>query len=285
MKPIFSAWNMQLDVTSLCDKHCIYCSRYNQHLRPDQRYNMDLDYFDSVLTGLKNWPAVIGIIGGEPLLHPQFIEICDIMQKHFPKEKYQLFTSHKVNFEKYRKKIDETFAYLAYNEHNEQQKELCKFQPLTVAIEEAVKDENLRKSLINDCWLQQRWCPSVNNKGGFFCEVAAAMDTILEGPGGYDITDQNWWNKNPEQFQDQVDRYCHKCGMAIPMERELIKNTKEKFTPKLLQEFKDKGLKRLSENEVEVFDKEITKKQIVDKLNSGEWQPWKNRGDLPNGEA
>jgi organic radical activating enzyme len=284
MKPIYSAWNIQIDITNYCGLDCIYCTRYNKHLRKDQRYYMTLEYFENVLKSLKEWPNIIGIIGGEPLLHPEFEQICEIMQKYFPKTKYELFTSHRKNFEKYKSIIDETFAYIAFNEHNDYQKGLCKFQPITIAIDEVIEDKELKNKLIDECWVQQRWCPSVNNKGGFFCEVAAALDILLDGPGGYDINDKNWWKKTPEQFQDQVNRYCNKCGMPIPIERELIKNTKEKITPLLLEEFKEHNLNHINEDMV-LFDKKLSNKEVFDKLNSGEWQPWKNRGDLPNGEA
>jgi hypothetical protein len=275
---------MQIDLTNVCGLNCVYCSRYNRHIRKDQRYFMDLNYFEKVLQSLKTWPNKIGIIGGEPLLHPQFEEICEIMRSHFPPNKFQLFTSHKLNFEKYKNTIDKTFGYLAFNEHTDYQRGVCLFQPITVAINEAVPNKNLKNQLINNCWVADKWCPSVNNKGGFFCEVAAALDVIFDGPGGYDINEFEWWKKTPEQFKDQIERYCDFCGMAIPMNRELIKNETEKFTPKLLQKFKDYKLS-IDNNKIEIFNKIFTDEDIQNKLNSGEWQPWKNRGDLPNGEA
>lgn len=45
---------------------------------------MDLDYMEKCLDALKNWPrpvpygqprSLIGIIGGEPIMHPQFDEM------------------------------------------------------------------------------------------------------------------------------------------------------------------------------------------------------------------
>ena len=84
MKPIQQAWNMQIDITNICGLDCIYCTRYNKHLRNNQRYNMELDYFEKVLQSLEEWPNIIGIIGGEPLLHPKFEEICEIFNERSP---------------------------------------------------------------------------------------------------------------------------------------------------------------------------------------------------------
>ena len=43
------------------------------------------------------------------------------------------------------------------------------------------------------------------------------LDILFDGPGGWPIED-GWWNKTPEQFQDQVKRYCPMCSASIPLE-------------------------------------------------------------------
>ena len=76
MKPIKEAWFCNIDITSKCFMTCLYCSRYTKHLRDDQKYDMTLEVFEKTLDTLKNWPNRIGIIGGEPIMHDQFEEIC-----------------------------------------------------------------------------------------------------------------------------------------------------------------------------------------------------------------
>ena len=58
-----------------------------------------------------------------------------------------------------------------------------------------------------------------NSKGRIFCEVAASLDYLFEGPGGYEIK-KGWWKKKPKDFQDQVKRYCTSCSGALPMKSE-----------------------------------------------------------------
>jgi len=41
------------------------------------------------------------------------------------------------------------------------------------------------------------------------------MDLLFDGPGGYPL-EKGWWNKTPQDFQDQVGRYCYQCGAALP---------------------------------------------------------------------
>ena len=65
--------------------------------------------------------------------------------------------------------------------------------------------------------------------------------------------------------------------MAIPMERELIKTKTEKFSPLLLEQFRKKGLIKVAESDVEVFDHQFTKEEIIE--NSRMWTPGNYRGD------
>lgn len=277
MKSISKSWLCQIDVTNICSKDCLYCSRYNRHIRPDQRFFMDIEFFEKALWSLEKWPAQIGIIGGEPTLHPQFKEMCLLLQKKFPRSKLGCWTTGGIKYEEHKQLINQTFSIVAYNKHDSYQMDTCKHQPITIAIQDVVKDKEYMKQLINDCWVQKTWCPTISPKGAFFCEVAYAIDSILDGPGGYPV-DQNWWKKNPKDFQDQVSRYCKYCGMAIPIERELIKTKLEKISPANLKLFKEHKLRRLSEQDMEIFNKQFTINELEN--NKKTWDPGNYRGDI-----
>ncbi len=278
MRPIFLSETIQIDITNHCFMSCLYCSRYNRHLRSGQRMHMTLEQFVVALETLKIWPGKVGIIGGEPLLHPDFTEICRQLRQRFHRNRLGLWTSGGKNLESYLEIIHQTFAFVAYNEHNKEQIETCKHQPLTVAISEVVSDKSLRKKLIDACWVQNTWCPTINHFGAYFCEVAAAQDALLnDGKNAWPV-EHGWWKKVPEQFQDQVGALCNNCGMAIPMERELIKKKTEKFSPFLLARFREKGLSKVAEGEIEIFDHQFSKEEIIE--NSKVWTPGNYRGDL-----
>lgn len=277
MKPIWEAWFCQIEFTNVCWRDCLYCSRFNRHIRNDQRFFMDLDTLSKAVQSLDGFKGRIGIIGGEPIVHPQFEEACYLLQKMHKKEKFGLWTSGGSRYEKYRTLINETFGMVAYNEHTPHQEKTCKHQPLTIAIQDVVGDEEYRKKLIDECWVQKTWCPSIGPKGAFFCEVAYAIDSILDGSGGYPI-EPGWWRKTPREFQDQVDRYCKHCGMAIPLEREYIKTRKEKFSPGNLALFKAHKLPKLSDDYVILFDRKLTVEEMeATKLT---WDPGNYRGDI-----
>lgn len=274
MRPIYKAWYMQIDITNICGKKCLYCSRFDRHLTKSKKYFMNLDFFTTALDSLKDWKTKIGIFGGEPLIHPKFEEICEIILSKYPKSKMGLWTSDIKRLIQHKDIIDKTFSQIFANEHNKIQEAVCLHQPITIAIKDAVPDMKLRRKLIDDCWVQNKaWCPSINIKGGFFCEVAGAL-AVLQDKSGYDITDKNWWNKDPDDFYIQVCQFCDYCGMAIPMKRQLIGNPVEKISPSFLYMLKSNNL-QLGLHEI--YNKQFTEQEIVN--NKETWTPWNFRQD------
>jgi len=233
---------------------------------------MTLNEVEKAINSLKGWPGHIAIMGGEPTVHPHFEEICHLLQRKYNRSKYQLFTMGGRKYEEYLKLIKETFYHVCYNPH----KGVCRHQPITVAVQDVVEDDAYRKDLIDNCWVQKTWCPTIGPKGAFFCEVAFALDMILDGPGGYPVK-RGWWKKSPEQFRDQVERYCKYCGMPIPMERESLKIKKEKISAGNLRLFKAHNLPRLSDKDVILFDRILTIKEMEKtKIN---WDPGNYKQD------
>jgi len=283
MIAIQDQWCTQIDVTNYCFHECLYCSRMNKHLRKDQRAHMSLEQFVEVLDALQGWTKMIGIIGGEPLMHPQFREICQEIKKRFPKSQMGLWTSGPSQYKKNLDIINETFGFIAYNEHNEDQKNVCRHQPLTIAIKDAVKDPEVREKLINDCWVQREWCATSTHKGAYFCEVAAAQDILLnDGANAWKI-EKDWWKRTSKEFESQK-HLCQNCGMAIPMERELIKVQTEKMSPSIVQLYKEKNVAKMEDDiDYILFDKEITLEEL--KENIKYWTPGNYREDLKGDEV
>jgi len=276
MKAINEAWCCQIELTNFCGHDCLYCSRYNKHIRKDQKYHMSLKFLGKALDSLKDWPAKIGIIGGEPLKHPDFEKCCKLIQSKFPREKMGLWTSGGSRWNELKPIIDKTFGFVAYNEHNKQQQETCMHQPITLSIFDLVPDSDLRDKLIDDCWVQRTWCPTITPKGAFFCEIAGALDIITDGKGGYDLT-PDWWERTPEKFQGQISQYCNFCGMAIPYQREFIKNKMEKFSPATFSLFRKLNLPNMEQEKIEVVTEKLDEISINE--NAKTWYPGNYRGD------
>jgi len=164
--------------------------------------------------------------------------------------------------------IVDTFGLVLYNDHYSAEQQ---HQPLLIAIDDVINDKKLMWDLINKCWVQEVWSPSITPKGAFFCEVAAAMDMLFDGPGGYPI-EKGWWQKEPADFQDQVKRYCPMCSGAIPMIRHPNQDTKDLVSKSNLERLIKIGSPKALRGDIELFDRimdeEVTHREF-------KWKPWR----------
>lgn len=236
---------------------------------------MDPETVRKAIKSLEGYPGSIGMMGGEPTLHPQFEEICKIYQELIPdKRKRELWTAgHK--WDEYHDIIHETFDpdLILYNDHSDPNEGV--HQPILIAAEDILDDRELMWRLIGDCWVQWRWSASITPKGGFFCEVAAAMDMLFDGPGGYPL-EKGWWNKNPWEFADQVKRYCPRCSAAIPMERPSSHLGYDVVSKSNYERLKKAGSLKVKSDKIKVFDKKLTEEDVERVVKAG-WTPWSHR--------
>ena len=160
---------------------------------------------------------VIGMIGGEPLLHPDFEKFVKIMHELIPHPSQRgLWTGLDWRNTKYANIIQKTFKYINENRHDKK----CVHSPVLVSISDVLCFKHQRDVLIDNCWLQRLWSGSITPKGYFFCEVAGALDMVFNGPGGLPI-EPGCWNRPLSDFQDQIDRWCHRCGISMNLEGRL----------------------------------------------------------------
>ena len=73
-------------ITTYCNLHCPYCFA-NKMITTQDIKNITLEQFEYILNWIvknkdKEEPIHLGIIGGEPTLHPQFLDILTILNKY-----------------------------------------------------------------------------------------------------------------------------------------------------------------------------------------------------------
>lgn len=224
---------------------------------------MSLDNIRGAIESLDGWGGRIGCMGGEPAMHPHFEEVCALFAEMVPKERREFWTAG-LNWDKHEKLIRETFPRVNYNDHVAYD---GAHTPLLVAIEEVIDDPELRRELIDACSFQSHWSASITPKGAFFCEIAASMDWLFDGPGGWPV-EPGWWKRTVKDYEGQINEYCGKCSGAIPMpafsdgrggrEGPTIDHISQGNLKRLI----DAGSPKVAKGYYKVWDEKITREHI-----------------------
>jgi len=275
MRSIWASKLVQIEVTNACVNQCANCTRcVGHHPKP---FFMDLETVGKIINSLDGFEGMVGLMGGEPTLHPQFTEICKLFQK-IPKKRRGLWTSG-WKWEEYKNIIGETFPTenIVYNEHST---EGGVHQPLLVAMKDVVKDKKLRQELKDNCWAQRRWetC-SVTPYGVYFCEVAGALD-ILFNMGKNAITITPYWWKNTELFKKQYE-ICDSCGAPIPIGGMSDRATFDLISKGNLKKLKKLDSPKVINNNYATYDRKWDKEQII--KGSKNWKPYNFRDFYAHG--
>ena len=270
MRPIRDKWLIQIEVTNACPNRCANCSRLVAHQR--QPYFMSLEEIEAALDSLDGFPGGIGIMGGEPLLHPHFRDICTLLRRKVPPEKRWLWTTGH-NWDKYKTVIRKTFCGTFFNDHRDRTQ---KHHPMLLGVADVTEDSSLVEALIEDCWVDRRWSASINPKGCFFCEVAAAFDLLFDGPGGLPV-EPGWWRQDPAAFTEQRNRACYRCGAPVPFPPLRIAQGHDLASATNYQALKTLQTPCFSAGAVRLFSGKLSQEALAEAAR--DWQPWSHWGD------
>jgi hypothetical protein len=210
---------------------------------------MSVEQFKAAAEALKDFPSkspaeaegrtkVVGMIGGEPLVHPQFRELCDLLHAAIPaRDQCGLWTGLDVTKSVHYDAIRRTFGHANYNNHA---KYPSLHQPVLVAIKDAIPDAEKMWELIGKCWVQEKWSATINPRGFYFCEVAAALANILGGPDGLPV-EPGCWKRPLKDFRKQIEWACPRCGCALPLQRRADKDRLDDVSPSNMEALKAAG--------------------------------------------
>ena len=103
-----------LETTNYCNLRCSFCNR-EEVIGPLK--HMSLDNWGKLLDGIKHHPIeeakLMGM--GEPMLHPQFDEVCRMFKEVFPNAKLIVATNCQYNIKEgleFRRKFQECLKYI-----------------------------------------------------------------------------------------------------------------------------------------------------------------------------
>ncbi len=276
---------IQIDITNACIHQCSNCTRFcGHHKKP---FFMDFDTFKKAVDSLDGYIGTVGVMGGEPTLHPEFEKIANYIGSKFPQLKGKdrqmlhpqaafmkaiqdlefsntcwydsglgkrqtvigpgLLSAMGKHYQKHYEVIQDTFKYQALNDHYNP----MYHQPILITRKElGIADEEW-SNLRDNCWVQNEWSATITPKGAFFCEVAGALDMLFDGPGGWEI-EAGWWMRTPEEFGEQL-QWCEFCGLACHTFMRDAREEVDDVSPVLYQKLKNQESPRLKKGQVNLL--------------------------------
>lgn len=261
---------LQICVTRACDKSCFGCTQgSNLGGKP---MIMTPKQYKEALESIEGYFGVVGMFGGNPAIHPQFEELCKILQKSWvPKQQRGIWCNNPMGKAKI---MRETFyaphsnlnVHLdqkAYDDffHNWPESRKClkgldtdsRHSPVYVALKDVVPDEEERWKLIANCDINKYWSALIGvfrgELRGWFCEIAGAQSMLHQNNPDYPDTGlkiyKNWWNSNLDSYKDQIEYHCNRCGVPLKGYGELAVNGyKEQVSKEHINIYKTKDKNR-----------------------------------------
>ncbi len=279
---------IDIEITNFCPMSCSNCTRFCGHYK--KPYFMDFKTFKKAIDSMDGFNGVVGILGGEPTLHPEFEKFADYFRNHFGLKEHSAslrqpvkdfigyILAHAFNYNdthinkrglwsttgnsyyKHFETIQNTFGYQVINDHINPSTHLS----LLITRKELDIPNDEWINMRENCWIQNTWSADITPKGCFFCEIAASLDYLLDGPGGWPI-EKGWWRREPEEFKEQL-HWCELCSAALPVPKRSAKEGIDDISPVWYEKLKSIGSPKLARNKYKIFD---TANYSLDKYDKG----------------
>ncbi|MBK1660245.1 hypothetical protein CKO45_18595 [Paracraurococcus ruber] len=282
---------VQIDISTKCHLKCSNCTRLIAH--QPKREDMPLETFERAVRSMEGWDGenrVIGIIAGEPTLHHDFERISrrfaelwggpltgngrrpvadfnDLAtERLFDRSTGRgLWTSLGAGFYRHYETIMEVYGHWNTNTHESG----GRHQALLITREDyiartGISQEQWEKNR-DDCWVQRMWSAAINDKGAYFCEVAAAIDRLyFDGAHAWPV-EQGWWQRTPADFKQQLD-LCNYCALAQPGPSQLDTLDRDVISPQSRKLLQQAGSPAVRKGHFELFDTAYhAEKRVVDR--------------------
>lgn len=262
---------IQIDITNACVHMCSNCTRFCGHHKSN--FFMDFETFRQAVDSLEGYEGMVGIIGGEPTIHPDFERFADYIREKRVKEhvaairqpiedmaqyildnmwhadaKAGLWSSLNSGYYKHFEVINDTFKTQLLNDHDN----ACLHQALLMPRKElGISDEEWIQKR-DACWIQNTWSATITPKGAFFCEVAGSLDMLFDGPGGWKV-EPGWWKRSPEEFGEQL-HWCELCSACLDVPKRISNDGRDDITPMMLEKLRDIGSLKVQRGMYAVHD-------------------------------
>lgn len=212
-----------------------------------------VEQYKTAVRSLDGYFGVIGMFGGNPCVHPQFPELCEILREFVPFEQRGLWSNNlnghgAVIRETFNPRVSNINTHLdqrAYREVKDSWPEIgwpnlkdpstnSRHSPVYVAMKDMdvlrfpdgstkPNTEENRWRLISNCDVNQYWSAMIGVFRGelraWFCEIAGAMSMLHQNDSNYPDTGielfPGWWRAPIESYDAQIRKHCHECGIPL----------------------------------------------------------------------
>lgn len=229
---------IQVIVTNRCD--LFTCSNCTQLLpfRKDTHF-MSVEVFREALRSLAGWPGVRAMFGGNPCSHPQFDELCAVMEEEVPSQAQRgLWTNSLLGKGQVARKTFWPHGRFNLNVHESKsaademrewlpgievlgERRASWHSPILLNYRDYGMTDEQWVAARETCDINQRWSAAIAERDGhaygYFCEVGAALDGIRGTNHGL-LAVPGWWKFGMEMFQEQVVKCCD-SGCGVPLRR------------------------------------------------------------------
>lgn len=272
---------IQIDITNACVHKCSNCTRFCGHHK--KTFFMDFENFKNAVDSLDGYEGCVGVIGGEPTLHPEFEKFADYIKekrlkytvknarepiadmqeyilKHFidfDHSKAGLWSSLNKSYYKHFETINDSFEAQNCNDHNN----TCLHQALLMARKDIGIDDEEWIQKRDNCWIQNTWSATITPKGAFFCEVAGALDMLFDGSGGWKV-EQGWWKREPKDFEDQL-HWCELCSGCLDVPKRLSNDGKDDISEGMAEKLIAIGSPKMQQGLYVIHTKEDYQKNKI----------------------
>lgn len=238
-RPVWRGGVIQIWITRACDRMCYGCTQAS-NLGGKAEF-IAVDQFRAAVETLKDYWGVVGIFGGNPVLHPQFDKICGILRDAVPWEQRGLWCNHPkskgaiaaATFNPAVSNLNvhqsqeawEAFAS-SWPESKPYLKGLTsdsRHSPPWVAMKDVIPDEEERWRLIDNCDINRYWSAMIGvfrkELRAWFCEIAGSQAMLHQHELDYPDTGlpvaSGWWKRPHADFEIQIRKHCHECGIPL----------------------------------------------------------------------
>jgi hypothetical protein len=167
---------------------------------------MSLEKIEEALLSVKDFPGGVICIGGEPTMHDDFYNVSKLWAEYVNRPRRAIFYGRHPGGEVQRW-INQIYPYQTFNDHYGGSWHKPLFvtgQDMGLPITKILKN-------IDRCMINHIWCPSINENGAYFCEVAATIDRFIAGGKHAMNVKPGWWKRDIPEQQKLI---CQYCGLA-----------------------------------------------------------------------